>query len=90
MFGGSWIVKPCFGRSIISRLKQSDESQIKKYIHISNYFYQENQILLAEKILKLSGLIKIFFTNSERSGLRLQLKLSVSISKEQIKELVSF
>ena len=40
------------------------EEQIKKYIHISNYFYQEKPIQLAEKIINLSGFKKVFFTNS--------------------------
>lgn len=40
------------------------EEQIKKYIHISNIFYQEKQIALADKILQLSGFKKVFFSNS--------------------------
>lgn len=38
--------------------------QADKYMHISNYFYQEPQILLAEKLKILSGCDKVFFTNS--------------------------
>lgn len=40
------------------------ERQISRYMHISNYFYQDVQIELAEKIIELSGFSKIFFTNS--------------------------
>ncbi len=40
------------------------ERQILRYMHISNYFYQDVQIELAEKIIELSEFSKIFFTNS--------------------------
>jgi acetylornithine/N-succinyldiaminopimelate aminotransferase len=40
------------------------EEQARKYIHLSNYFIQEPQVLLAEKLLHHSGYKKIFFTNS--------------------------
>jgi predicted acetylornithine/succinylornithine family transaminase len=38
--------------------------QMDKYLHISNYFYQEPQIILAEKLCQISGFDKVFFTNS--------------------------
>jgi acetylornithine/N-succinyldiaminopimelate aminotransferase len=67
------------------------ETQIKKYIHISNYFYQENQILLAGKILKLSGLQKIFFTNSGTEAAEGAIKIIRKYFKgTPKKELVSF
>jgi predicted acetylornithine/succinylornithine family transaminase len=72
-------------------LNKAIESQIKKYIHISNYFYQENQILLAEKILKLSGLKKIFFTNSGTEAAETAIKIIRKYFKcTNKKELVSF
>ncbi len=72
-------------------LNKAIESQIKKYIHISNYFYQENQILLAEKILKLSGLKKIFFTNSGTEAAEAAIKIIRKYFKgTNKKELVSF
>jgi len=43
---------------------QAIENQIRRYMHLSNYFYQDVQIELAERILKLSGYSKVFFTNS--------------------------
>jgi len=67
------------------------EKQLKKYIHISNFFYQENQILLAEKILRLSGLKKIFFTNSGTEAAEAAIKIIRKRFKDSVKkELVSF
>src|ERR1035437_497613 len=37
--------------------------QVKKLIGISNLYYTEPQVLLAEKLSKLSGLQKCFFCN---------------------------
>lgn len=38
--------------------------QINKVTHPSNYYYTRPQFDLAEKLIKLSGLDKVFFTNS--------------------------
>jgi acetylornithine/N-succinyldiaminopimelate aminotransferase len=38
--------------------------QMGRYLHISNYFYQDKQIELAEKLIKMSGYSKVFFSNS--------------------------
>ncbi len=38
--------------------------QAKKYMHISNYFYQEPQIKFAEKLKEMSGMDRVFFSNS--------------------------
>lgn len=58
------------------RINQAIEEQIKKYIHISNYFYQEKQIALADKLLQLSGFKKVFFTNSGTEAIEAAIKLS--------------
>lgn len=39
-------------------------NQASKYLHVSNFFFQESQIELAEKLKRLSGLDKVFFSNS--------------------------
>jgi len=51
------------GHSHPAILKAINE-QASKYLHISNYFYQKPQIDLAEKLVKLSGMDKVFFCNS--------------------------
>jgi acetylornithine aminotransferase len=39
-------------------------SQAEKLVHVSNLFYQEEQVVLAEKLLPLTGLDRVFFCNS--------------------------
>ena len=67
------------------------EEQIKKYIHISNYFYQEKPIQLAEKIINLSGFKKVFFTNSGTEAAEAAIKIIRKYFKGTGKtELISF
>ncbi len=40
------------------------EKQIRRYMHLSNFFYQEPQVLLAEKITRNSCFDRVFYTNS--------------------------
>lgn len=49
--------------------------QVKKYTHLSNFFIQRPQIMLAERLLKLSGYDKIFFTNSGTEAIEGTIKL---------------
>jgi len=46
------------------KIIEAINNQIKKYIHLSNYFYQEPQVLLAEKLKSISGYDRVFFSNS--------------------------
>jgi len=39
-------------------------AQARRYMHVSNFFYQEPQIRLAESLAKVSGYPRIFFSNS--------------------------
>ncbi len=57
------------------KIIEAVEKQIKKYMHVSNYFYQEPQIELAEKLKQLSGLDKVFFCNSGTESIEAALKL---------------
>jgi acetylornithine aminotransferase len=54
---------------------QAIEDQIKKFIHISNYYINYSQLELAERLVKLSGLSKVFFTNSGTEAVEASLKL---------------
>ena len=58
------------------RLCKAIEEQIHKYIHVSNYFVQEPQIKLAEKILSASKFNRIFFTNSGTEATEGAIKLA--------------
>lgn len=49
--------------------------QAKRYLHLSNYFYQDVQIELAEKIIKLSGYSRVFFSNSGTEATEGAIKL---------------
>lgn len=51
------------------------EDQIRKYTHLSNFFIQEPQLQLAERLLKLSEFDKIFFTNSGTEAIEGTIKL---------------
>src|SRR5262247_3115597 len=46
------------------RVKQLLRKQIKRPLHTSNFLYHEYQGRLAEKLCTLSGLDRVFFTNS--------------------------
>jgi acetylornithine aminotransferase len=51
------------------------ENQIKKYIHLSNFFVQEPQVDLAERLLRLSKFQRLFFTNSGTEAIEGTIKL---------------
>ena len=51
------------------------EEQIRKYTHLSNYYINQPQIELAERLVKYSGLSKVFFANSGTEAVEASLKL---------------
>ncbi len=53
----------------------SIKKQLEKYIHLSNYYVNTPQIELAEKLIKYSGLDRVFFTNSGTEAVEAALKL---------------
>ena len=52
------------------------EKQARKLIHVSNLFYQEEQLELAEELLSLSHFEKAFFCNSGAEANEAQIKLA--------------
>lgn len=46
------------------RVIEAVEQQIRRYMHVSNVFYQEPQVALAEQLVKASGYPRVFFSNS--------------------------
>ena len=52
------------------------KSQILKVINASNLYYSEEQVLLAEKLVKLSGLGTCFFSNSGTESVEAAIKLA--------------
>lgn len=58
------------------KIIETIQEQIQKYCHISNFFYQEPQILLAEKLNTLTNLSKTYFCNSGAEATESAIKLS--------------
>ncbi|MGA2298487.1 MAG: aspartate aminotransferase family protein [FCB group bacterium] len=50
--------------------------QSKKFMHLSNYYYQEPQIKLAEKLKEISGYSRVFFSNSGTEAVEGAIKLA--------------
>ncbi len=46
------------------RIIEAVEQQIRRYMHVSNVFYQEPQVALAEQLVTASGYPRVFFSNS--------------------------
>jgi acetylornithine/N-succinyldiaminopimelate aminotransferase len=58
--------------SVVKAIQQQAET----LIHVSNYFVNEPQALLAEKLATLSGLDRVFFTNSGAESVEGAIKLA--------------
>lgn len=52
------------------------EDQVRKYTHLSNYFLQEPQLLLAESLIRYSGYSKLFLCNSGTEAIEGMIKLA--------------
>lgn len=59
-----------------SRFVKAISEQIKKLIHVSNYYHIEEQSLLAKRISKLSNLSSVFFCNSGCEANEVAIKLA--------------
>ena len=55
---------------------QAVKAQLDKLTHISNLFYNEPSITAGEKLLKVSGIDKVFFTNSGTEAVEGALKIA--------------
>ena len=58
------------------RLVQAISDQAAKLIHASNLFMMQPQFELAEKLLALSGLSKVFFANSGTEAIEAAIKMA--------------
>lgn len=56
-------------------LTRAIAEQAGKLVHVSNYFYNEPNIELAERITELTGMDRVFFCNSGTEALEAGLKL---------------
>lgn len=73
LFGGLAVNALGYNHPEINR---AIENQIKKYIHLSNFFLQEPQIELAELLINISSYKKIFFSNSGTEAMEGAIKLA--------------
>jgi predicted acetylornithine/succinylornithine family transaminase len=69
------------------RVKQVLRKQIKRPIHVSNLIYHEYQGRLAEKLCKLSGLDRAFFTNSGAEAIEGCLKFARAYARPKFRVL---
>jgi len=58
------------------------KKQIEKITNPTNLYYNEEQVILAEKLAKLSGLDKCFFSNSGTEGIETAIKLTRKHTKK--------
>jgi predicted acetylornithine/succinylornithine family transaminase len=58
------------------RIVKTIREQAAKLVHVSNLYYHEYQGLLAEKLCKLSGLDRAFFSNSGTEAIEGSIKLA--------------
>jgi acetylornithine/N-succinyldiaminopimelate aminotransferase len=58
------------------RLLKAISEQAARYIHISNLFMQRPQFELAEKLIELSGMSRVFFCNSGTEAIEAAIKLA--------------
>jgi acetylornithine/N-succinyldiaminopimelate aminotransferase len=58
------------------RIVKVIREQAARLIHVSNLYYNEYQGLLAEKLCSLSGLQKVFFSNSGTEAIEGAIKLA--------------
>jgi predicted acetylornithine/succinylornithine family transaminase len=67
------------------------ENQIRKYIHLSNYYYQEPQVDLAELLIKNTGFKKVFFSNSGTEAVEGAIKIARKWGEQKKKtNIISF
>ncbi|MDD8017480.1 MAG: aspartate aminotransferase family protein [Bacteroidota bacterium] len=64
------------------------EEQARKYTHLSNFFIQEPQVQLAERLIQLSGFEKVFFSNSGTEAIEGSIKLVRKWGKTRNKKII--
>jgi len=69
------------------RIKQVLRKQIKRPLHVSNLIYHEYQGRLAEKLCKISGLDRAFFTNSGTESIEGCLKFARAFARPKFRVL---
>lgn len=58
------------------KYNEAVKAQVDKLLHTSNYYYNEPTTLAAEKLVKASGMDRVFFTNSGTEAVEGAIKLA--------------
>ena len=58
--------------------------QAEKIVHVSNYFYMEEQVELASELTKLTGFQQVYFSNSGAEAIEAALKLARKYGKTKL------
>ncbi len=67
------------------RILEAIRVQSEQYVHLSNFFVQEPQVRLAEKLVAASGFSRVFFTNSGTEAVEGAIKLARKWGKQNEK-----
>jgi len=59
-----------------AKYNEAVKAQVDKLLHTSNYYYNEPTTLAAEKMVKASGMDRVFFTNSGTEAVEGAIKLA--------------
>jgi predicted acetylornithine/succinylornithine family transaminase len=70
------------------KIIEAIKEQCERYMHLSNYFYQDAQIKLAEKLLQLTGYNRVFFANSGTEANEGALKICRRWGNQRNKKIV--
>ncbi|MDM8533310.1 aspartate aminotransferase family protein [Clostridiaceae bacterium HSG29] len=73
-----------------SELVNVIKNQASKLIHISNLYYDDNQLSLANKLVNLSGFSSVFFTNSGTESIEGALKIAKKYGKNKGKDKIIY
>jgi acetylornithine/N-succinyldiaminopimelate aminotransferase len=87
MFGGLAVNALGYGHR---RVIEAIEAQSRKFIHLSNYYLQDPQILLAEKLLRATDYDKVFLCNSGTEAIEGTLKIARKWGAGKKSTIVSF
>lgn len=58
------------------RVSEAVADQMERLVHVSNLYYTEPQVALAERLVRLSGLGKVFFANDGATANECAIKLA--------------
>jgi len=72
LFGGLAVNALGYGHP---RVVEAIRKQVDRYIHLSNFFLQDPQLHLAERLLRQSGYAHVFFCNSGTEAIEGAIKL---------------